>query len=380
MGVLSQLKDWSSSRSGRLAVVGGISAFLFEETYKEQIIHNSYWFGIIAIFVAILLACYYQFEFDEKAFAWRVLFAYVVNMCLIVVSLTGWWVCQNKKDQLNMKRTLSQLRKTLKQWTDAQQRLESAIVGIKMNDKQVQDIQNEISASLGDIKQDLERLSHQQGADIIDTLRDTVAKLVTHCQNLADDVMEEDDYGKPGDGKHLTEIGVHAFRGLLVHMLDPMRTPRYLSTLQAKGVQTFLAELEAHHDDANRLLGVELHDYLKNRAAEAATAKKITAGSLVNDLVDRQVALIIMLGADTLAAKQAADIALLGAAGDCIKDVQDAIKLRIITYRRFADQMDRLKSGTSTIADVEPEEVEEPQVTEQGGGDTGEGKDDQAFV
>ncbi|MEM6713326.1 MAG: hypothetical protein AAF590_13755, partial [Pseudomonadota bacterium] len=304
----------------------------------------------------------------------------VVNLCLIVVSLTGWWVCLNKKDQLNMKRTLSQLRKTLKQWTDAQQRLESAIVGIKMNDKQVQDIQNEISASLGDIKQDLERLSRQQGADIIDTLRDTVAKLVTHCQNLADDVMEEDDYGQPGDGKHLTEIGVQAFHGLLVHMLDPMRTPRYLTTLQAKGVQPFLAELDAHNDDANRLLGVELHDYLKKRAAEAATTKKITAGSLVNELVDRQVALIIMLGADTLAKKQAADLALLGAAGDCIKDVQDAIKLRILTYRRFAEQMDRLKSANSVTGDNEPEEVENAEVAEHEEDKSSGEKDDHAFV
>lgn len=380
MGVLSQLKEWSSSRSGRLGVVGGVSAFLFEETYKEQIIHNSYWFGVIAIFVAVLLACYYQFEFDEKAFAWRLLFAYVVNLCLIFVSLTGWWICQNKKDQLNMKRTLSQLRKTLKQWTDAQQRLESAIVGIKMNDKQVQDIQNEISSSLGDIKQDLERLTHQQGADIIDTLRDTVAKLVTNCQNLADDVMEADDYGQPGDGKHLTDIGVHAFRGLLVHMLDPMHTPRYLTTLQAKGVQTFLEELEAHTDDANRLLGVELHDYLRKRAAEASKAKKLTAGSLVNDLVDRHVALIIMLGADTLAKKQAADLALLGAAGNCIKDVQDAIKLRIITYRRFADQVDRLKSAKSTIGDVEPEDVEDVAVSGHEGATSEENKGDQGYV
>mmetsp|Transcript_20266 Transcript_20266/g.26234 ORF Transcript_20266/g.26234 Transcript_20266/m.26234 type:complete len:387 (+) Transcript_20266:69-1229(+) len=365
--VLSKAKKWLTSNKGRLEIVGGVTACILIELYKEQIIQNSYWIGILAMMVSFILACVYQYEWQDS-YSWQILFTYVCTLFLIFVALIGWWVCQEKKDQLNLKRALAQLRKTLYEWTDAQQRLEGAIVGIKMNDKKVKDIQSEIEASLGDIQRDFDRLTTQQGADIMDRLRDTVSKLVSNCNQVADDVLQyaADEAGsdytgpQPSDGRHMTDIGIDAFRGLLVHMLDPDKTPRYLDILSRDGISSFQTALSDHEMDANRVLGNDLNAFLKQRAKDARDdPRAVTAGSLVNDLVKRSVALTIMLGAEAVAERDAFDVALMEEAAKVIRQVQETINLRIITYHKFAERLDRTVSSMSNANDDDDDDDDE---------------------
>lgn len=332
MSVVSKLKDWSTSTSSSRNVVYGVGAFVFVELYKEQIFQYSWVVGIVAMLLTLVLLYYYQYSWDSASFAVQVAFAYVSSLALIFVALFGWWVCNNKKDTLNMKRTLASIMKTLTQWSDAQKELEGAMAGIEINDRKISDIQKEIRVLLEQLQKQLDTVIVDQKKHVTDKFRDTIVKFVANCNRVANDALRDADEKPVRGTDKISGLGVHAFRAMLLHMLKPNQTPRFLYKLSVFGKQAFLDDLQKHEGDAKNVLGQDINDFLKAQAANA----EVNVGYLVGNLVQRDVGLLIMLGGlDALASYREHDEDARTIAHTVLSNNNEARRLLAERFQRF---------------------------------------------
>ena len=93
----------------------GIGVFVAIETYKPILLQRAWMAGVVCELVVILL-------FGLNAIAnIPALVAVVAALTLVAAALIGWWVCNNKKDDLNMLRAVQRFNSLLLELDAAEQ-------------------------------------------------------------------------------------------------------------------------------------------------------------------------------------------------------------------------------------------------------------------
>jgi len=148
------------------------------EAYKPLILRKVWLLGFAsAAFTLVLMYIMYQTRHSAMS-----VLSLMSSIGLLAASVVGWWTCNNKKDDLNMLRSVEHFQKLLENLKKAESRLRGALDTMIAADKDmstleddIKEAQQKIQASLADMKAKNQKYMDRQRRYILnDILVDVV--------------------------------------------------------------------------------------------------------------------------------------------------------------------------------------------------------------
>lgn len=142
-------------------VAKAVGAFIWLETYKAVLLRKVWILGVLCVVASVGLltvtAAPLAMASPVTAVQARLTFA-IASIAQLAAAVVGWWTCQNKKDDLNMMRSLSVMGKHVRRLEKAEGRLRGALDAMAVSGAEMDSLDAEIEEAFTGAQAQLEKV------------------------------------------------------------------------------------------------------------------------------------------------------------------------------------------------------------------------------
>jgi len=158
---------------------GGIGAFVLLETYKPLLLRRAWLPAAACVAFSFVLGCV---ALSTAAGAEAVgLLGALTFMC---TSLVGWWVCNNKKDDLVMMRAIERFGGLLGELNEAESRLRSSLNTMLLCDTDMEKLTDELETAFAQAEAELSTIRAQNEKAIVGQRRSTIEQVLLQLADV----------------------------------------------------------------------------------------------------------------------------------------------------------------------------------------------------
>ena len=164
-----------------------VGAFVWLETYKDVILRKVWVLGLACVATSAVLLTLSAVAPAPTGDAQqpKLIFA-IGSFAQLVAALVGWWTCQNKKDDLNMMRSLAEMGRQVQRLEKAEGRLRGALDAMTVSGAEMDTLDAEIEASFATAQSQLAKIRVEQERRREGTKAHTLTNVLMKFVNMDD--------------------------------------------------------------------------------------------------------------------------------------------------------------------------------------------------